>query len=107
MSYHGETRIFYIDSFFRVSGSNTDFSINLDLPRNDYNRVALIQFSCAKSYYNFPEGRNTFTLEENGILTLITIPPGNYSVSSLIVIRSEEHTSELQSRLHLVCRLLL
>src|SRR2546429_9967149 len=25
----------------------------------------------------------------------------------LLVIRSEEHTSELQSRLHLVCRLLL
>src|SRR2546429_9913694 len=25
----------------------------------------------------------------------------------LIVVRSEEHTSELQSRLHLVCRLLL
>src|SRR2546422_5898445 len=26
---------------------------------------------------------------------------------TLLVIRSEEHTSELQSRLHLVCRLLL
>src|SRR2546429_7058195 len=26
---------------------------------------------------------------------------------SLITVRSEEHTSELQSRLHLVCRLLL
>src|SRR2546429_7127318 len=26
---------------------------------------------------------------------------------SLILLRSEEHTSELQSRLHLVCRLLL
>src|SRR2546429_5868492 len=28
-------------------------------------------------------------------------------LSSLLAIRSEEHTSELQSRLHLVCRLLL
>src|SRR2546422_9563395 len=28
-------------------------------------------------------------------------------VAVLLVIRSEEHTSELQSRLHLVCRLLL
>src|SRR3989449_7296457 len=27
--------------------------------------------------------------------------------SPVIVVRSEEHTSELQSRLHLVCRLLL
>src|SRR5205809_1868733 len=29
------------------------------------------------------------------------------SVANLVVARSEEHTSELQSRLHLVCRLLL
>src|SRR5256884_1526595 len=29
------------------------------------------------------------------------------SFSSFVVTRSEEHTSELQSRLHLVCRLLL
>src|SRR2546422_3997255 len=28
-------------------------------------------------------------------------------LASRIVVRSEEHTSELQSRLHLVCRLLL
>src|SRR2546422_6467655 len=35
--------------------------------------------------------------------------PGNRDVlgASDVVARSEEHTSELQSRLHLVCRLLL
>src|SRR2546422_4058214 len=38
------------------------------------------------------------TQMSNGILRL-GIPPNSY--------RSEEHTSELQSRLHLVCRLLL
>src|SRR3712207_8892133 len=31
-----------------------------------------------------------------------TLPPGNYTF-----VRSEEHTSELQSRQYLVCRLLL
>src|SRR2546422_3525668 len=31
----------------------------------------------------------------------------SFALSSCPVIRSEEHTSELQSRLHLVCRLLL
>src|SRR5207253_9341776 len=31
----------------------------------------------------------------------------SYLVSNAIVLRSEEHTSELQSRGHLVCRLLL
>src|SRR2546429_3316817 len=30
-----------------------------------------------------------------------------YAVTMLLATRSEEHTSELQSRLHLVCRLLL
>src|SRR2546429_4990558 len=30
-----------------------------------------------------------------------------FQTNSSVVIRSEEHTSELQSRLHLVCRLLL
>src|SRR2546429_3713126 len=34
-------------------------------------------------------------------------PPGSASSSSDNPARSEEHTSELQSRLHLVCRLLL
>src|SRR2546422_2761475 len=32
---------------------------------------------------------------------------GNYTGTGGVLARSEEHTSELQSRLHLVCRLLL
>mgnify|MGYP000341790038 CR=1 FL=1 len=34
-------------------------------------------------------------------------PNGRSAVQKNLVLRSEEHTSELQSRLHLVCRLLL
>src|SRR2546422_3979760 len=34
-------------------------------------------------------------------------PPGTAGTSCRCAARSEEHTSELQSRLHLVCRLLL
>src|SRR2546422_1461717 len=48
------------------------------------------------------------------VLRTILPPPGitqvwNFSVagSKRTTVRSEEHTSELQSRLHLVCRLLL
>src|SRR2546422_7782126 len=33
------------------------------------------------------------------------VPQGSFA--RLLTVRSEEHTSELQSRLHLVCRLLL
>src|SRR5438876_7457571 len=32
---------------------------------------------------------------------------GNWSATVTLVVRSEEHTSELQSPVHLVCRLLL
>src|SRR2546422_1534783 len=40
--------------------------------------------------------------------SLSTAFSGRYSSSSRsAILRSEEHTSELQSRLHLVCRLLL
>src|SRR5205809_5016868 len=35
------------------------------------------------------------------------VPQGASGVIRRVVMRSEEHTSELQSRLHLVCRLLL
>src|SRR5690554_7185706 len=35
------------------------------------------------------------------------LPPGEYYVFEIVGLRSEEHTSELQSRPHLVCRLLL
>src|SRR5690625_2482879 len=38
------------------------------------------------------------------ILLMVIMPPGLWT---LIIARSEEHTSELQSRGHLVCRLLL
>src|ERR1041385_9298144 len=37
---------------------------------------------------------------------MYTFPLGG-QVTDAVTIRSEEHTSELQSRLHLVCRLLL
>src|SRR2546422_7927290 len=44
------------------------------------------------------------------LLELVTVKDGEISLTESgrkILSRSEEHTSELQSRLHLVCRLLL
>src|SRR3989449_692213 len=67
-----------------------------------------------------PPSRLTFTATGTGEADSITNPIGQLSVmlapsffagtiidSGATRIRSEEHTSELQSRLHLVCRLLL
>ena len=35
-----------------------------------------------KSYYLVPAGYNTFVLQELGVNTTITVPPGNYNVTS-------------------------
>ena len=93
MAYHGETRIFYVDSYNRVEGTDTDFTVNIDIPKNNYNKVALLQASIPKSFYNFPDGQNTFTLIENGVNTIITIPVGDYGISSLIANLSQILTS--------------
>src|SRR2546429_6576908 len=46
-----------------------------------------------------PVGTYLVTVEHSGF--------AKYSADVTVDVRSEEHTSELQSRLHLVCRLLL
>src|SRR2546429_1130547 len=51
-----------------------------------------------------PEGKWWFSFLPNVSLGWQTAVAGAFA---LILTRSEEHTSELQSRLHLVCRLLL
>src|SRR3989449_2669789 len=50
-------------------------------------------------------GRHTFALHARGVVRRL-LRTNSYDVV-VEDIRSEEHTSELQSRLHLVCRLLL
>src|SRR2546422_7889272 len=48
------------------------------------------------------------TIEEHGsIIRQIRLASGTLTTTDTSCARSEEHTSELQSRLHLVCRLLL
>src|SRR2546429_6333496 len=49
------------------------------------------------------------TLFRSQLRRHFTLPVANYGnqVQNRRIMRSEEHTSELQSRLHLVCRLLL
>src|SRR2546422_7391196 len=49
-------------------------------------------------------GTWTAVITEDWTLRMVTPKKGDYT---RVPMRSEEHTSELQSRLHLVCRLLL
>jgi len=78
----------------RIGGTNSSFqSEPVDLGVNDYNSVCLIQASIPKSYYNMPNGYNTFTLRENGVDTLITVPIGNYTKINLATKLSSIMTS--------------
>src|SRR5437870_10576608 len=55
-----------------------------------------------------PGAEVTATQTETGLVrSVISNETGSYALPSLPTGRSEEHTSELQSRGHLVCRLLL
>src|SRR2546422_5757413 len=52
-------------------------------------------------------GEQEVALEESGVLILFRGPDAHELLDRVRAARSEEHTSELQSRLHLGCRLLL
>ena len=85
------SRLFIINSRNRETGSNTNFTYKIELDRNDYTHVCVLQASIPKSYPLVEQGWNTFTLREGLIDTLITLTPGNYTVNSLI--------TELESKL--------
>src|SRR5690348_18435785 len=67
-------------------------------------------------FFNDPATTEIYTLSLHDALPIFHVPklwvwhcksPTFSATSSRIVARSEEHTSELQSPVHLVCRLLL
>jgi hypothetical protein len=77
-----EKDIVYVNSANRSEGTSSDFNIELSgqiRGRNNYDSVSLLNLSMPKSYYLFNSNNNTFTVNENGNLTTITIPVGNYT----------------------------
>jgi hypothetical protein len=78
--------IVYINSNQRSSGtdSNFQFSIpNFPVSKN-FDSCCLLTAIIPKSFYTLPNGFNTFTLFEGASSVLITMPPGNYNISSLL-----------------------
>jgi hypothetical protein len=70
-----------------VSGTTNDFIIDLTdqikFP-NNYDTACLLKASIPKSYYLFNSTNNVFTVTESKTTTTITIPVGNYGISSLV-----------------------
>src|SRR5690554_7400630 len=74
------------------------------------NIISLLRNSGKATRAHFVESIEDFTqqLQEKLWDLVITYPQvGDIKLQDLVAQRSEEHTSELQSRPHLVCRLLL
>jgi hypothetical protein len=79
-------RLFYLSSANRGSGTDAS-NYTIDLPNfptgEKFTHVCLLEANIPKSYYMVQAGFNTFTLIENGIPAVVTIPPANYSATCL------------------------
>mgnify|MGYP003627522475 CR=1 FL=1 len=96
MSLIKNSQTIHVNSAFRQSGTDSDFIINIPLKKNNrFTHVAVIDISVPKSYYLIGEVENTFVIRENQVDYTITIPIGNYSVSSFIYVLNDlfQHTS--------------
>ena len=83
----GQKFIAYVNSYNKIisTDSTSDFSIIINLPpHNNYDKVVVSQISIPKSYYLVPLGYNTFTLQELTVNYTVSIPVGNYTISSFI-----------------------
>lgn len=73
--------VFIIDSNHRINGDESDFTFMLDIPKDrKYDNVVVLGASIPKSFYIVSENHNEFDLEEDGLLTTIRMPLGNYSI---------------------------
>src|SRR5687768_17732759 len=71
--------------------------VDLDVVRTNYQNFAKA----------LPDTRVFYAVKANPAPEVLSLLAGLGSCFDAASVRSEEHTSELQSRLHLVCRLLL
>src|SRR5207253_8918154 len=83
------------------------------------NSTSLWSFCLSSFFFNDPSPTEIYTLSLHDALPILTLPAVLLLLGLILAaasaaigvaaaaVRSEEHTSELQSRGHLVCRLLL
>ena len=86
------SRIFYVNSRNRRTGTDGDFTYEIDLKSQDVTHAVILQAYIPKSYYLIADQKNTFELEEGKDSATVTIDPGSYSRSAF--------KSQLQTRLN-------
>ena len=76
------SKIFYVNSEERQAGTSSNFSFKVDMPKEKFDRVCVLQASIPQSYYIVEPFANIFILRELGADLTVTIPVGNYNVFS-------------------------
>lgn len=95
MSIIKSQQVVHINSAFRNKGTDSDFEIKIPLTKNNrFTHVGVLSVSIPKSYYLIPDGENTFIIRENEVDYTITIPPGNYSITSLLYVLNNLFTED-------------
>src|SRR5690625_5511880 len=69
--------------------------------------IATVAAALGLPHFKLDASADSLTLENDRSLDFFREINQRYRTADFLVVRSEEHTSELQSRGHLVCRLLL
>lgn len=81
--------IVYIDSGNRLSGTSSNFTYNINLPSDKkFNKVVVLGALIPKSYWLIQNGYNTFQLTENGTTVTVSLPLGDYNLTSFRTIVS-------------------
>jgi hypothetical protein len=89
MSYIETGEIIYIDSDKRedLASPTEDFTFKIQIPTNKgYDTVCVMSATVKKSWWLVQSGSNSFVLTENGVERTLTVPAGNYSAYSFIVV---------------------
>jgi len=96
MSLIKSQQIIHLNSKFRESGTDDSFTTRINLKKNNnFDHVAVLSCSIPKSYYLVPLGENTFVIRENGNDIMVTIPEGNYSITSFLYVLNNLFTGTL------------
>lgn len=78
-------RTVIVDSKNRISGKTSNFVIQTGIVQTDAvcDRIALKQITIPKSWYDVPNGLNTFKLKVGASESVMSIPYGNYTIVTL------------------------
>src|SRR5439155_23626176 len=104
---HSYTLFFYSIFFFNDPSTTEIYTLSL----HDALPILRFRHSCSVSSPSLSNSRGVAIAWSYSVCvsrSRLSMMPRTRSILSLVhLVRSEEHTSELQSRGHLVCRLLL